>query len=67
MIKFPFILQHTHGSSSLEEEYNWSFPNNLKNRKSNVNNEGKTIMDQVNTFEEIVPNKEKQKFIYGMQ
>ncbi|KAL3347871.1 hypothetical protein AABB24_021491 [Solanum stoloniferum] len=51
--------------SSPEEEYNWSLPNNLESQISKVHNKGKTRKDQVNTFEEMVPNKQKQKFIHG--
>ncbi|KAH0730174.1 hypothetical protein KY289_001362 [Solanum tuberosum] len=53
------IYKHTKRLSSPEAEYNWSRPNNLENQKSKVHNEGKTRKDQVNTFEEIVPNKKK--------
>lgn len=67
MIKFPLILQHTKRLSSPEEEYNWSRSNNLENQKSKAHNEGKTRKDQANTFEEIIPNKQKQKFIHGTQ
>ncbi|KAH0725388.1 hypothetical protein KY284_001253 [Solanum tuberosum] len=61
-IKFRSIIniyKDTQRLSLPEEEYNWSCPNNLENQKSKVHNEGKTRKYQVNTFEEMVPNKQK--------
>ncbi|KAG5628896.1 hypothetical protein H5410_000613, partial [Solanum commersonii] len=37
----------------------------LKNQKIEVHNEDKTVKDQVNTFEETLPNKLKRKVIHG--
>ncbi|KAG5628891.1 hypothetical protein H5410_000608 [Solanum commersonii] len=63
--KFLSIIDIYKGLSSPKEEYNWSRTSTLKNQKIEVHNEDKTVKDQVNTFEETLPNKLKRKVIHG--
>ncbi|XP_059309676.1 uncharacterized protein LOC132060749 [Lycium ferocissimum] len=60
------INKCTNRISSPEEEHNWSHPSTLDNHKFEVHNKGKTRKDQVDTFEETPPNKQKQKIVHGM-
>ncbi|KAG5628902.1 hypothetical protein H5410_000619, partial [Solanum commersonii] len=59
------IYKHTKRLSPPEEEYNWSHTSTLENQKIKVHNEGKTEKDQVNIFEETLPNKLKRNIIHA--
>ncbi|XP_060169243.1 uncharacterized protein LOC132600161 [Lycium barbarum] len=59
------IYKRTNRLSSPEVEYNWSRPSTLENKKSKVHKEDKTGKDQEGTLEETLPDKQKQKAIYG--
>ncbi|KAH0715074.1 hypothetical protein KY284_007979 [Solanum tuberosum] len=59
LMKFSFISQGKNKLSSPKDEYNGSHLNTLENKKSEVHIEDKRGKDQKGTFEEILPNKQK--------